>query len=76
MANELVEHPSQNPFDLLLARYAGGTMNWRELSCATGRAFGEVLVELGRRNLALPRVSPKRTPGQDSLLERALRGAE
>ncbi|MDN8617997.1 hypothetical protein [Variovorax ginsengisoli] len=79
MANELLEpHPSQNPspLDLLVARYAGGTMTSRELSSATGLTFGEILVELGKRNLALPRVSAERTPAQDSLLERALRGGE
>ncbi|WP_198161345.1 hypothetical protein [Variovorax sp. WDL1] len=75
MSNESQEpHPSQ--LDLLLAQYAGGTMTSRELSCATGLAFGEILVELGKRNLALPRVSAERTPAQDSLLERALRDGE
>lgn len=72
MSNELLkQQPSQNPS----AQYAGGTLTWRELSCLTGLAFGEILVELGKRNLALPHVSPKRTPAQDSFLERALRGA-
>jgi len=64
------------PLDLLLARYAGGSLTSRELSCVRGLAFGEILVELGKRNLALPRVSPKRTPALDSLLERALRGPQ
>ena len=62
--------------DLLLARYAGGNLTSRELSCAAGLAFGQILVELGKRYLALPRVSPQRTAAQDSVLERALRGAE
>jgi hypothetical protein len=78
MANDLGDHSSQNPsqLDLLLAQYAGGTLTSRELWCATGLAFGEILLELGKRGLALPRVSPKRPPAQDSFLERALRGAE
>ena len=78
MANDLGEHPSQNSsqLDLLLAQYAGGTLTSRELSHATGLAFGEILVELGKRNLPLPRVCAERTPAQDSLLERALRGGE
>lgn len=79
MSYELLEpQPSESPskLDMLLARYASGTMTWRELAGATGLAFGEILVELGKRNLALPRVSAQRTPAQDSLLERALRGSE
>lgn len=68
---------SQNrlQLELLLGSYAKGTLTWAELSRATGLAYGEVLVELGRRGLALPRVSPKRRPEQDALFERALRGA-
>ncbi|MGJ7512601.1 hypothetical protein [Variovorax sp. GT1P44] len=79
MSNDLLEqHPSQNPsqLNLLLAPYTGGTMTSRQLSCATRLAFREILVELGKRNLALPGVSAERTPAQDSLLDRALRGGE
>lgn len=76
MSNELPEpQPVSNPsqLDQLLAQYAGGTVTSRELSCATGLSVGEILVELGKRDLALPRVAPQRTPAQDALLERALR---
>ena len=79
MSNESLEpQPMPNPsqLDLLLAQYAGGTATSRDVSCATGLSFGEILVELGKRGLALPRVAPQRAPAQDSLLERALRGAE
>lgn len=62
--------------ELLLGLYAKGTLTWRELSRSTGLAYGEVLIELGKRGLALPRVSPKRRPEQDALFERALRGGE
>ncbi|MFZ3120499.1 MAG: type II toxin-antitoxin system prevent-host-death family antitoxin [Variovorax sp.] len=69
---------SQNSLqlELLLGLYAKGSVTWRELSRSTGLAYGEVLVELGRRGLSLPRVSPKRRPEQDALFERALRGGE
>lgn len=60
--------------ELLLGLYAKGSLTWRELSRSTGLAYGEVLVELGRRGLALPRVRPKRRPEQDALFERMLRG--
>ena len=67
---------SQNrlQLELLLGLYAKGTLTWRELSRSTGLAYGEVLIELGKRGLALPRVSPKRRPEQDALFERALSG--
>ncbi|WP_431273197.1 type II toxin-antitoxin system prevent-host-death family antitoxin [Variovorax ureilyticus] len=60
--------------ELLLGLYAKGSLTWRELSRSTGLAYGEVLVELGSRGLAPPRVSPKRRPEQDALFERMLRG--
>lgn len=60
--------------DELLTLFANGKLTWRELSRSTDLAYGEVLVELGKRGLALPRVSPKRRPEQDALFERALRG--
>ena len=62
--------------DQLLALYSEGALSWRALSDSTDLAYGEVLVELGKRNLALPRVSPERRPEQDALFERALRGGE
>lgn len=58
----------------LLELYSGGVLGWRQFRCSTGLAFGEVLVELGKRGLALPRVTPERRPEQDALLERALGG--
>lgn len=61
--------------DWLLTRYSEGALSWREVSDSTDLAYGEVLVELGKRNLAQPRVSPKRRPEQDALFECALRGA-
>jgi hypothetical protein len=69
---------SQNrpPIDQVLASYAAGALSWREISDSTGLAYGEVLVELGKRNLALPRVFPESRPVQDALFERALRGGE
>ncbi|SCK11243.1 hypothetical protein VAR608DRAFT_0558 [Variovorax sp. HW608] len=60
----------------LLELYAKGSLTWRELSRLTGLAYGEILIELGKRRLALPRVAPKRRPVQDALFERALRGDE
>ena len=66
----------RHQLDQPLALYSEGALSWRELSDSTGLAYGEVLVELGKRKLALPRVSPERRPEQDALFERALRGGE
>ena len=62
--------------DKLIELYAAGSMTGAELESTTGLAFGEVLVELGKRGLALPRVSPDRRPDQDALFERAVGGGE
>jgi len=42
--------------DTLLAQYASGTIGHRELEQATGLWFGDILAELARRGLPLPRV--------------------
>ncbi|OUM00102.1 type II toxin-antitoxin system Phd/YefM family antitoxin [Variovorax sp. JS1663] len=69
---------SQNrlQLELILGLYAKGTVTWAELARSTGLAYGEVLVELGKRGLPLPRVSPKRRPEQDALFEQALSGGK
>jgi len=55
MSNEL-PGPKGPQLDLLLEQYAGGTLTSRELSGATGLAFGEILVELTRGS-AKPRLA-------------------
>jgi len=45
--------------DQLLAAYSEGRMDRRELEQATGLWFGEILSELARCRLALPRVDTR-----------------
>jgi hypothetical protein len=70
------ESDDRRQLALRLELYAKGSLTWRELSRSTGLAYGEILIELGKHGLALPRVAPKRRPAQDALFERALRGDE
>lgn len=60
--------------DQILDQYAKGDATWRELAHLTGLAYGEVLIELAKRGLAPPRVTPERRPAQDALFERSLGG--
>lgn len=59
----------------LAALYAGGKVAWREISAETGVAFGDLLVELARQKLELPRVTPVKRPEQVALLNSVLRRA-
>jgi hypothetical protein len=61
-----------------LARlYANGKITWREISSEADIAFGDLLVELARQELQLPRVTPSKRPEQlamfRGILERAAR---
>jgi hypothetical protein len=61
-----------------LARlYAAGKIAWREIASEADIAFGDLLVELGRQELQLPRVVAPKTPEQlamfRGILERAAR---
>lgn len=59
-----------------LARlYAAGKVTWRQIADETGVAFGELLEELGRQNLRLPRVVPQKAPAQARLFEQMLQRA-
>lgn len=50
----------------LAGPYSRGEITWRKIADETNAAFGELLVELGRQNLKLPRVKQKRTPEQEA----------
>ncbi|MHB8914871.1 MAG: hypothetical protein ACYC4K_03550 [Thiobacillus sp.] len=54
------------------AAYSAGKMSRTELESATGLWFGDVLLELGKRNLPLPRFDPsvQYTPEQKELHEK------
>jgi prevent-host-death family protein len=59
----------------LAALYAAGKLAWREIAAETGAAFGDLLVELARQNLQLPRVTPAKRPEQVAMLDAVLRQA-
>jgi prevent-host-death family protein len=55
--------------------YAAGKVAWREIASETGIAFGDLLVELARQNLRLPRVTPTKRPEQIAMFRTILRQA-
>jgi hypothetical protein len=61
----------------LARRYAAGEISWLEIRAGEDIAFGDLLVELEKQDLQLPRVSPEKRPEQrdllNSLLQRAAR---
>ena len=59
-----------------LARlYAAGKVTWREIASETDVAFGDLLVELARQDLRLPRVMPSKRPEQLAMLNAILQSA-
>lgn len=47
--------------DKMLAEYSGGVISRKELEEATGLWFGEILTEMAKRNLSLPKVDTRLT---------------
>lgn len=59
----------------LAAMYAAGKLAWREIAAETGVSFGDLLAELGRQGLQLPRVTPTKRPEQVALFNAILQQA-
>ncbi len=64
-----------NRVAVLASLYAAGKVAWREISAETGVAYGELLAELTRQHLLLPRVTPEKRPEQVALLDAIFRRA-
>lgn len=58
----------------LALRYSAGAVSWRQVSTEINISFGELLVEMARQELTLPRVTPQKRPAQTALLDAALSG--
>jgi antitoxin (DNA-binding transcriptional repressor) of toxin-antitoxin stability system len=44
--------------------YSKGLVSWPQISEETGASYGDVLIELGLKNLQIPKVTPKKRPEQ------------
>jgi prevent-host-death family protein len=60
----------------LAALYAAGAVSWQRISDETGASFGELLAELARQELQLPRVAARKRPEQAAVFEEALAQAK
>lgn len=69
--------PSVHPDRLaqLAPLYAAGRVTWREIADETRASFGELLLELARQGLQLPRVNPAKTSQQMRLFKSILQNA-
>ena len=59
----------------LAALYSAGKMAWRQIADETGASFGDVLLELAKRDLPLPRVTAEKRPEQLAHFKAVLRRA-
>lgn len=59
----------------LAALYANGKVTWRQIAAESGVTFGDLLVELAKQDLRLPRVTPAKRPEQVSMFNAILRRA-
>jgi antitoxin (DNA-binding transcriptional repressor) of toxin-antitoxin stability system len=48
----------------LAIAYSKGHIPWPQIAEETGASYGELLVELGLKNLQIPKVTPKKRPEQ------------
>ena len=56
----------------LATAYSKGLVSWPQISEETGVSYGDLLVELGRKHLQIPRVTPKNRPEQIALFHHIL----
>ncbi|MEO8652766.1 MAG: hypothetical protein ABI409_01445 [Ramlibacter sp.] len=59
----------------LAALYAAAKVTWRQIADETGASFGELLLELAKQGLVLPRVRPDVTAQQTRILQAMLQGS-
>lgn len=60
----------------LASGYAKGEVTWRQIASELNIGFGDLLIELGRQNLSLPRVIAKKSDAQAAWLEKLLDDAQ
>jgi prevent-host-death family protein len=56
----------------LAVAYSKGLISWPQIAEETGASYGDLLVELGLKNLQIPKVTPKNRPEQIALFHRIL----
>jgi prevent-host-death family protein len=67
--------PDAGRLATLAALYSAGKVAWRQIADETGASFGDVLLELAKRDLPLPRVTAEKRPAQLAHLKAVLRQA-
>ena len=56
----------------LALAYSKGLISWPQIAEETGASYGELLIELGLKNLQIPKVKPKNRPEQMAIFNRIL----
>jgi antitoxin (DNA-binding transcriptional repressor) of toxin-antitoxin stability system len=59
----------------LAVAYSKGLIAWPQIAEETGASYGDLLVELGIRNLQIPKFTPKNRPEQVAFFHRILDSA-
>lgn len=56
----------------LAVAYSKGLVSWPQIAEETGASYGDLLVELGRNQLHIPKVTPRNRPEQIALFHHIL----
>lgn len=56
----------------LAIAYSKGLISWPQIAEETGASYGDLLIELGLKNLHIPKVAPKNRPEQIALFHHIL----
>ena len=67
--------PEAGRLATLAALYSAGKVSWRQIADETGASFGDVLLELAKQDLPLPRVTAEKRPEQLAYFKNVLRQA-
>ncbi len=59
----------------LAIAYSKGLISWPQISEETGASYGELLIEMGLKNLQIPKVTAKNRPEQIATFHRILESA-
>lgn len=62
----------KNRIAALAVAYAKGLISWPQIAEETGASYGDLLVELGRNQLQIPKVTPRNRPAQIAHFHRIL----
>ena len=71
----IAQNVDRSRMSSLAIAYSKGLITWPQIAEETGASYGDLLLELGRKNLAIPKITAKKNSEQIALFNRILDSA-